>query len=52
MHCDPGHLIVCPDVVWLMTTTISGRGQIGQITIAANPTTGSSLNPAMVSSVM
>jgi hypothetical protein len=35
-----------------LTTTISGVGRIGQITIAGNPTTGSSLSTAIVSSVM
>jgi hypothetical protein len=34
------------------TTTISGIGRIGQIATAGNPTTGSSLKTAMVSSVM
>jgi hypothetical protein len=31
---------------------ISGMGQVGQMTMAGNPTTGSSLNVAMVSRVM
>jgi hypothetical protein len=35
-----------------LTTTIPGLGRIGQITMAGNPTMGSSLKAAMVSSVM
>ena len=33
-------------------TAISGMGRVGQMTMAGNPTTGSSLKAAMVSSVM
>jgi hypothetical protein len=36
----------------MLTTTIVGMGRIGEITMAGNPTTGSSLKAAMVSRVM
>src|SRR5271165_6372974 len=39
-------------VVGRLATAISGLGRIGQMTMAGNPTTGSSLKVAMVSRVM
>jgi hypothetical protein len=36
----------------MLTATIIGMGRIGEITMAGNPTTGSSLKAAMVSRVM
>jgi hypothetical protein len=36
----------------MLTTTIIGMGRIGEITMAGNATTGSSLKAAMVSRVM
>ena len=44
----------CP-LAWcslVRATALSGLGRVGQMTIAGNPTTGSSLRFAMVSRVM
>ena len=49
-----GHAGSCP-LAWCSSAaarTLSGKGRVGQMTMAGNPTTGSSLRAAMVSSVI